>query len=168
MSISDLIIKAEQNGQLLRYIPRALRGCKRAAFLSKEAYNDINKELSAASLLGGTGYIHAALTKWVNGEYIYKGFIKRLAKPPPDIWEIKVTEPNPQWRIFFRFADKDTIIISKCYSRNTLKDKNSQAWKEAMNGCETFWNNIFGNISPFVNEDRSINYVSDKCDDFKV
>jgi hypothetical protein len=76
--------------------------------------------------LVGKAYIVAALDRWVLGEKIYgrkRGeFLDRLKPPPPDVWEIRVTVPAIQARMFGRFAEPDTLILTKFHTRAVLGD----------------------------------------------
>lgn len=167
MSINDLIATKVHEGKLVPYLP--LRGVSnRRAFLSSKVMDEINKPMSAVNAFGASGYVKAALTKWVLGEPIYKGFLKKLAEPPPGIWEIRVTQPMPQFRVFLRFAAKDTIIVSGIYSRGRVDERGSNEWSAAMNECADLWNELFEGHAYFANGTRSTEYVSEACDDFKV
>lgn len=169
MSIEDLIAAAEHDRKLFRFVPaRTRRSPRRRAFLSNAANEEIINANSALSLFRGAGFVEAALTRWVLGDPIYKGFLKRLRPPPADIWEIRVTQPTPQWRVFMRFAYADTIIVMKTYSRGLLGQEGSKAWNGAMIECEAFWKEIFATCPPFVRGDRSVEYVTENCDDFKI
>jgi hypothetical protein len=170
MSIEPLIAEAESKDKLVRFVPtRTRHAVRRRAFLSKVASEEIRSSGSAAVLFKGAGHIEAALTKWVLGERIYEGFLKRL-KPPPvaDIWEIRVVQPTPQWRVFALFACPNTLIIYRSHTRGFLDKKGSAAWKSAMKGSAQFWAEIFGTEPPYRQGDRSVDYVTENCDDFKV
>ncbi len=161
---------AEQSGKLVRFVPtRTRHKPRRRAFLSEMALDEIRNPKSAANAFRSAGYIEAALTKWVLGERIYEGFLKRL-KPPPvsDIWEIRVVEPNPKWRVFMLFACPDTIIVYRSHTRGHLGNRGSKAWMDAMKGTAQFWHETFGRIPHFDGGDRSCDYVTENCDDFRV
>ncbi len=169
MSIEDLISQAERENRLVRFMPRTRRPAKRRAFLSRVADQELRDPNNAGSILGGAGYMEAALARWVLGDPIYKGFIK-LLKPPPveNVWEIRVVEPTPAWRMFVRFAAPDTIIVSRAHTRGHLNKRGSKAWADAMRECDACWREIFGDAAPFVCGERSVGYVTENCDDFKV
>jgi hypothetical protein len=84
---------------------------------------DFDDPRSAVNLLVGKGYIAAAMTRWVSGGLVYgdnrRGrYLDRLTSPPPEIWEIRVTEPAVQGRLFGRFAEPDTLILTKFHTRS--------------------------------------------------
>src|ERR1700724_2916097 len=144
MSIKAHIAILEQGSKLRRCGPRGRHRPRRALFLASKAMKDFDDPSSAVNLLVGKGFIEAALTRWVLGNRIFgdqrKGrFLDRLHPPPPEIWEIRVTEPVVQARLFGRFAEPDTLILTNFHTRGHLKDKGSQAWGTAMADCAQAW-----------------------------
>jgi len=94
-------------------------------------------------------------------------FLFRLAPPPPEIWEIRVTEPVVQCRLLGRFAEPDTLILIKFYTRPLLGDKGSAAWAMAMNLCQSQWDQLFAGAAPF--SAASVHdYVTENCDEFPI
>lgn len=170
MSIETLIAAAERANppNLVRFVPRSRHPPKRRAFLTAQAMTDLFDPNSAPNLLGGAGYSLAALTRWTLGERIYPEYIKRLDPPPPEIWEIRVTAPRPQWRLFCLFPAMDTLIVTRCHSRSLLGRKGSAEWKRAMTDTAAQWSSLFGTAPPYANGDRSINYIAENRDDFEV
>jgi hypothetical protein len=127
---------------------------------------------SAVNLLVGRGYVEAAFTRWTLGERVYGDeaggrFLKRLAAPPPEIWEIRVTEPIVQARIFGRFACPDTFIVTASHTRQMLGRKGSQGWVAACSACVGEWNSIFAGTAPFAGVKIS-DYVTENCDEFPL
>ena len=137
---------------------------------------DATKDLTTASatiLLVGKGAIVAALDRWVLGDRVYgtkrKGeFLDRLDPPPPEIWEIRVTSPNVQARLFGRFAEPDTLILTKFHTRPFLGKRGSAAWTQAMNHCQTSWDQLFPGTAPFNHLNDIHAYVTENCDDFPI
>jgi hypothetical protein len=115
--------------------------------LGPDAQKDLLDPSSATNALVGKAYIVAALDRWVLGEKIYgkkRGeFLDRLKPPPPDVWEIRVTVPAVQARMFGRFAEPDTLILTKFHTRAMLGDKGSQGWNQAMAHCCGSWESMF-------------------------
>jgi hypothetical protein len=118
------------------------------------------------------------MARWVIGELVYadeKGkarFLKRLEPPPPEVWEIRVTEPRVQARLFGRFAEPDTFVLTKFHSRAVLRDKKKSAahdseWQVAMDNCVAQWDQLFPGVQPFSGETIHA-YVTEKCDDFPI
>lgn len=172
MSIRAHISALELDGKLVRYMPRVPHPPKRRLYLGPEAQNDLNDPRSAVNVLVGKGWIIAALDRWTLGERIYGSskrgeFLDRLDPPPSEVWEIRVTVPNVQARLFGRFAEPDTLILTKFHTRGFLGKRGSQAWKQAMHGCAKIWETHFPLISPFVGKDVHA-YITENCDDFPI
>lgn len=167
-----------ETGKLCKYPLRSRQPAKRRLFLTETALKDLEDPNSATNILGVRGFIESAMTRWVLGQRVFaddKGkprFLKRLDPPPPEIWEIRVTEPRVQARLFGRFADPDTLILTKFHSRGVLRDRKKSAahnseWQIAMKECEAAWNKLFPNIKPFSGADIHA-YVTENCDDFAI
>ena len=176
MSIRDEVQKHVATGELVAYRPRSRKPARRRLFLTKGALRELNNPNSAVRLLEGHGPIEAAMTKWVNGERIYgrwKGgvlkcaFLCRLDAPPPEVWEIRVTEPLVRWRIFGRFAAPDTLIVTEMRTRTLLGKRGSSGWTSAMADCVQAWQALFPNDVPFT-ANKSREYVTENCDDFEL
>jgi hypothetical protein len=178
MSITPSIVALEAAGRLRRYHLQSRLPAKRRLFLTESAVKDLDDPHSATNILGVRGFIESAMTRWVLGQRVYadeKGrarFLKRLDPPPPEIWEIRVIEPRVQARLFGRFAEPDTLILNKFYSRGVLRDKKKSAaqgseWQIAMAECEATWNKLFPGIAPFSGQNIHA-YVTENCDDFPI
>jgi hypothetical protein len=172
ISITATISTLEAVGKLTRYVPRGRHLPKRRLYLTVEALNDLTNPNSAVNLLVRRSYVEAALTRWTLGERVYGNrrggrFLKRLDPPPSEIWEIRVTEPTPQARLLGRFAEPDTLILTKFFTRGLLGDKGSQAWQNAMQECELSWNTLFAGTPPFSGNRIHV-YVTENCDDFPI
>ena len=172
MSIRERTTQLQTSGRLVAYVPRTRQPARRRLYLAPPARHDLISPDSATNILSGRGFIEAALTRWTSGGRIYgderRGrFLFRLEPPPPEIWEIRVTEPVVQSRLLGRFAEPDTLILAKFYTRSLLGDKGSVAWAAGMATCETTWNDLFDNTAPFAA--ASIHdYVTENCDDFPL
>jgi hypothetical protein len=77
-------------------------------------------------------------------------FLFRLDPPPPEIWEIRVTEPVVQARLLGRFAEPDTLVLVKFFTRQLLGEKGSSQWAAGMATCENIWKELFGTCVPFA------------------
>jgi hypothetical protein len=173
MSIARAIADLEAAHEIFPYRPPYTRASpRRCAYLTKEAVKDFNDPQSAVNLLCGPAYIAGALTRWVSGGLVYgdqrRGrFLVMLEPPPPDVWEVRVTEPSTQARLLGRFAAPDTLVLMRFHTRRFLGDKGSVAWNAAMAECEVQWNALFPGISPF--SAPSIHaYITENCDDFPL
>lgn len=174
MSITTIIRSLENQGLLLRYVPVRITGrAKRCLFMSPNMLSAYSNPNSAVNLLTGRGHIDAALTLWSAGDHIYDdgklkagpGFLKRLSGPPPEVWEIKVTNPTPQSRVFGRFCEPDTFVATGMFTRPFLGRKGSANWHSAMNQCVDEWSSLFVNHPPHVGS-RLAEYVTENRDDF--
>lgn len=140
--------------------------------MTAAALQIFNDPGSAINLLVGRGFVEAAFTRWTLGERVYgdkKGgrFLKRLAAPPPEIWEIRVTEPVVQARLFGRFARPDTLILTALHTRQMLGKKGSQPWFAACSACVAEWNKIFAGFAPWTGTSVG-DYVTENCDEFPL
>jgi hypothetical protein len=171
MSTQDEIKELEAAGKLVRYLPRGPRVAKRRLFLGPDAQKDLTDPASATNSLVGKAFILAALERWVLGDNIYgkkRGeFLDRLDPPPQDIWEIRVTPPSIQARLFGRFAEPDTLILTKFHTRSMLGNKGSQGWIQAMTACEQCWSTLFPDI-PCFTASSVRSYVTENCDDYPI
>lgn len=177
MSIVDEIASAEASGKLIRFAPKSRRPLVRRLFLAQEAFKDLDDPQSATNIMTGRGHIIAALERWVRGGQIYadngKGrFLKRLDGPPPEIWEIRVTQPVVNARLFGRFAYASTLILTNFHTRPYLgpkyvKGKPSAKWIKAMESCEDSWNNLFPCTPPMAGNTVHA-YITENCDDFHL
>lgn len=172
MSIQVTIVRLEAAGKLVRYTPRTRQPPRRRLYLAPLALNDLNNPQSATNILTGRGYIEASLTRWTSGGRVYgdekRGrFLFRLDPPPPEIWEIRVTEPVVQARLLGRFAEPDTLVLVKFFTRQLLGEKGSSQWAAGMATCENIWKELFGTCVPFAGQSIS-DYVKENCDDFPI
>lgn len=172
MSIIDDIAVHEQTGALTRFEPRTRRPLRRCLFLTAEALRDLNDANSATNLLVGRGRIIAALERWVRGERVYAygnngTFLKRLKPPPHEVWEMKITEPIVQARLFCRFAYPNTLIMTRFHTRQMLGRRGSGQWEAAMRACEESWNQLFPSLAPF-SANSPHEYITENCDDFDL
>lgn len=172
MSIESALVSLQGADVLVPYMPqRTRRPARRRLFLTSKACRTLVNPESATNILCGRGPIEAAFTKWVLGDRVYgdryRRFIRDLCPPPPEVWEIRVTEPIVQVRIIGRFPEPDTFIATELYTRNFLGDKGSQAWSEAMQDCEAQWNSFSPVLPVFCG--RSIHdYIQENCDDIPI
>jgi hypothetical protein len=176
MSSHTRIVALVNVKELAPYRPREQRPARRRLFLTREPTRRLNDPNSAVCLLVGRGFIEAALARWVLGGLVWRrrsrdkwvgGFLCRLTQPPPEIWEIRVTEPSVQARLIGRFAAPDTLVITGMYTRGMLGKKGSLGWRNAMAECETVWTRLFPSQQPFVGSTIH-DYVTENCDDFEL
>ena len=173
MSIRDRLIELEALDPpgAVRFVPTGRRPPLRRLFLVDKAIKDFNDPASAVNLLAGHGFVESAMARWTLGDLVYgdkrKGrFLSRLDPPPPEVWEMRVTEPTVQARLFGRFGEPDTLILSRFHTRPMLGDK-GPAWDQAMAETVSCWNRLFPNDPPFSGPDIH-SYVTENCDVFPI
>lgn len=151
-------------------MPESRHPPKRRLYLVGDAINDFQSENSATNLLSSKGVIAAAMSRWVLGGLVYgdskRGlFLDRLDPPPDEVWEVRVTEPNVQVRLFGRFCEQDTLVLTNFHTRNFLGRYGSAAWKTAMNSSVTQWAKTG---LPLLKGTKVGDYVSENFDDFPI
>ena len=176
MSIAGTLSALEAEGKLMRYIPASTRRRPaRRLNLTEQAHKDRADPNSPVNLLmgsSGRGSVEAALMLWSLGDQVYGtdegkcSFLCRLEPPPREIWDIRVTAPVPQARLFGRFIEPNTLILTNFHTRDFLGRKGSSNWAYAMNTCEATWKTLFGDAL-FVSENIR-EYVTENCDDFCI
>ena len=172
MSITELLRGLRDADMLFPYLPvRTSKPARRRLFLTAHSEEQRTNPNSATNLLCGRGSIEAALNRWVLGERVYgdrKGrYLANLEPPPPEIWEIRVTEPTAQARLFGRFAEPDTLILTGFHTRRLLGDKGSQEWSDAMQDCVRQWEAFLAAL-PIFSGSTIHEYVTENCDDFPI
>lgn len=164
-----------QNGLVKRFVPRSRRKAQRRLYLTANAEAELTGQYSAIGLLSLRGEIEVAMTHWTLGELVYADddgnpkFLKRLEGPPPEIWNIRVTESDVQARLFCRFLEPNALIVTKIVPRSDLSQGgkySAKKWNKAMNDCLNDWNAL-GLTEPYSGETIR-DYVWEKCDDFPI
>ena len=170
---TQVALKALQDAKVLfAYRPTRTRlRARRRLFLTAGAEHQRIDPQSATNMLCGKGYVHAALDRWVLGNRIFGDrklrHLSDLCPPPPEVWEIRVIEPRPQARLFGRFVEPDTLILTAFHTRDHLGNKGSQAWTYAMQDCVNQWDAFAPALLPF-SADSILQYVTENCDDFPI
>ncbi len=172
MSIANEIYGLECAGKIHRVEVRSRHTLKRRLYLTSAAKRDHDNDHSPVNFLTGRGFVEAAFSRWVTGGQIYasdsgrKGkFLKELDPPPPDIWEIRLTEPAVQARLIGSFAEPDTLILTGLHTRQHLGKRGSANWDAAIKNCEESW---AGLGLPRFHADTIHKYVTENCDDFPL
>jgi hypothetical protein len=117
MSIHDEISRREEEGLLVRVVPR-IQGAPelRAIYVTDVVYREI---FSAPGEPANPrmALLHADLDRFISGMEITVGgryhktaYMKCLEPERDEIWEIRSVDPDPQFRLFGRFADTDLFI----------------------------------------------------------
>jgi hypothetical protein len=171
-SIAGRLAGLEAMGRLVRFRPVSRFPAQRLLYLAEQAIRDFNDRCTAVNILVGAGAIEAAMVRWVLGGLIYGNgrrglFLDRLEPPPPEVWEIRVIEHNPQARLIGRFAQPDTLVLTALHTRGHLGKRTSRAWTDAMTSCVASWERLFPGMPPF-NGPTIHDYVSENCHDFPI
>lgn len=122
----------------------------RALYLTPAVLKELNDAKSAVNHHGVRADCIRVMERWVSGGNIpvsmsgsgRGAILARLDPPPADIWELRITEPNVQFRAFGQFVAKDVLIVTALQPRGTLLTKKlrsrrtrSATWTAAMYGC---------------------------------
>jgi hypothetical protein len=160
---------------VLRYKPKGNRAARRCLFLATDILKEYDNDTSACVSLAGRGPIKSVFEHWTLGQRIYgrkeKGkfvrgaFMCPLDPPPPDIWEIRVTQPTNQVRIFGLFTAPNHFLATNMHTRRFLDE--DAGWAEAMKRSAEIWNGLFPNSQPFRGTTVH-DYITEKCDDFPI
>lgn len=175
MSTVNLIVSLESSNKIVRHRPDGNRKAKRCLFLSEAAAREYNNDQCAAILLAKRGPLKNALDHWVLGRCVWgresrriftEGrFLKPLRPPPDHIWEIKITEPVVQVRLFGLFIERDMFLVTNFHTRGFLDQDDN--WTKAMTESADQWSALFGNQKPHVGTTIG-DYVSENYDDFPI
>jgi len=80
---------------------------------------------------------------------------------------MRITEPIVRARLFVRFAEPDTLILTSMRTRGVLGARGSPGWASEMRACAKAWQELFPDHAPFTA--TSIHeYVTEDCDDFEI
>lgn len=172
MSISVLLQQLETEQKLCRFVAKSRRKSQRRLYLSDGACREFNDANSAVNLLTGQGYLKAAFTRWVLGDRVFgldgkPRFLKELDPPPPDIWEIRITEPAVQARLLGAFIEQDTLVLLRLRTRGALGKKGGEGWTSEMKGCASDWATLFPGV-PRLHADNVSDYIGENFDGFKL
>jgi hypothetical protein len=106
-------------------------------------------------------FVRQTLGRFVKGEFIDNMFyMKRLARPPDEVWEIRVTTASPQARVFGAFAGPDCFVCLHPVPRDWLSAEKRKPWPVALNEARDRWKELFGNAPPFTST-RFEDYVTE-------
>lgn len=172
MSIYERLSEAEEQGTIIRY-RRAPIEEKRALYVTASFFRELSHPGSAIDFFGQKFSVSALFTRWLNGSPLsirlhdraFQAELARLEPPPEEIWEMRITVPRPQLRVFGRFAERDVFVAMFAINRDRLgrafsaNGRKNQSWQGAMYECEAIWNGILGGAEPFRGQSAS-DYVS--------
>jgi hypothetical protein len=175
MSTAVALTHLEAAGLLRRFVARSRRPSLRRLYLTRHAWDQATNPRSSIGLFGLLGEVEAAMAHWTLGDLVYAdgrgepSFLKRLEEPPPEVWNIRVTQPRTQVRLFGRFVEPDALIVTHAVLRGDLSRKGRRSpkkWTAVMNACVASWNGL-GLGAPFAGASVHA-YVTENCDDFSL
>lgn len=173
MSIHEMLETLEEEGHLIVYPAPPGRPMRRRLYLAAGLYREMGDHRSGLKFFGQMPAVQAVFKRWVCGDSVsmrlndngHEALLARLKPPPEDIWELRVTEPKPQLRIFACFAATDILVGMSAVNRDRLgrafarSGRQSKLWTEAMYGCQAEWRRLFGGAAAFRGR-QARDYVS--------
>jgi len=78
--------------------------------------------------------------------------IGRLDPVEDEVWDLRSQKPKPALRAFFRFAEKDILVVLTCsprsvpvswLSRLPLLGRETREWRRAIVECRSEWRKLF-------------------------
>jgi len=83
----------------------------------------------------------------------------RLDPADAEVWEIRIYERNPQWRLFGRFATTDVFVVLR---GPILRKEVTGRFDQMINECHLEWRSLFGSSNPpnFIGSNRLHDYIS--------
>jgi hypothetical protein len=158
----------ESEGRL-RQLPHTLYGLRtpRLIYLVKEAFDDLAGPWPGDPIQAGRmGLLRADLDRFLEEDWIIVGhrhsrhaYMKRLDPGRDEVWEIRSRDPDPELRVFGRFAETDVFIGTRILNRDYLGDENSRQWRDEIVRCGIDWRNLFHPYPPLMNR-RLHEYIS--------
>ncbi|RWC61515.1 hypothetical protein [Mesorhizobium sp.] len=145
--LNGLVSKGSLHSFMVHHPLRPMR----ALYFTPAVFKELNDPASTVNYHGVRADCLRVMERWVSGGSIAmsmsgsgKGAVlARLDPPPPDAWELRITEPNVQFRLFCQFVEKDVLVATHMRPRGTLLGKKmrsgktrSSAWTGAMWDCK--------------------------------
>jgi hypothetical protein len=175
MSIKAHLKSLEGAGKITRFAAPVPFSSRRALYLAPELMKELTNPSSHVNFHKAAADCERMMERWVKGDPMNislggpgrGSMLARLDPPPSDVWELRVTDPRPQFRIFCQFAGPDILIATSVENRNLLGEKargrkRSDAWSKAMYGCTEKCGELLAPFKPF-SSDNAADYVTEKC-----
>jgi hypothetical protein len=142
-------------------------------YLVKEAYEEVMGPWPDPLKARRMGGLRADLDRFLEEAWIIVGrrrsrhaYMKRLDPGRDEVWEIRSRDPQPEMRVFGRFAECDVFVGTRCVDRDYLGKENSREWRDEIIRCATDWRNLFFPYQPLT--DRPLNdYISSNVIDHR-
>lgn len=167
MSILDEIEKQRQDGRLSLLEPLGPRAHlvpmshRRTLYVTRDLQNYFETPTRESMA------IYADLNDFILGRDLNVALkldhkncrMARLDPARNDVWEIRIYERNPQWRLFGRFAHTDIFValLGPVLRRDVI----GSGFAKAVNQCLEAWRQLFGVNSPTIIGSNNIyDYIS--------
>lgn len=83
----------------------------------------------------------------------------RLNHPDDEVWEIRILDTEPQWRLFGRFAVRDTFVaLIGPIDHDEVSD--DEDFEEVKAHCKAEWDRLFGLPNRPVRGKKIYDYIS--------
>lgn len=132
----------EASGELKLWRPIDVgQGIKRCLYLSKAADAALQQFAAQEGVHRAAGLLQD-LNRFSSGRMLrLPDDLKRLYAPPPEIWELRMRQPKPQFRLIGGFYSLDTLIVVGAMPRDALAARG--AWRQAMAAADREWSRLF-------------------------
>jgi hypothetical protein len=150
----------ESEGRLVQ-LPHTFLGLRtpRLIYLVRKVFEDLMGPWAGdPSRSTQVGMLRADLDRFLEESLIIVGhrrsrhaYMKRLDPGRDEVWEIRSRDPQPEFRLFGRFAETDVFVGTRCLDRDYLGAENSREWRDEMVRCGTDWRNLFSPYRPLTN-----------------
>lgn len=164
MSI-DVEIKARVgDGSLVEFQPSPGIGPYRPVFLLPEINARIISPWSDIEEDSDMQFVQAALDNFVGGFSVTATFkktpktqLRRLSvkqRKQPKVWEVRINDPKPPYRLIGLFADQDTFVGTELTTREDID------FEFEIKRANSIWNRLFSSHEPVVSENIN-EYIAD-------
>lgn len=170
MSIEDQLVAREKDGSIHAFKPPKGFKAKRALYISTPVLREITGPNTNVAFHKCKMDIERVFDSWVKGDEFRvsatgagKGAtLAKLDPPPEGVWELRITEPKTQFRVFCQFAKKDVLVATGIENRGILGNKYTAngkfavQWQRVMHGSNNAWNGLFSSCAPAVTTDLNL------------
>ena len=117
------IIRDRESERRIEQLPHVFLGTRtpRVIYLVKDVFDQIMGPWPDPSIATCMGILRADLDRFLENGRIIAGhrrsrhaYMKRLDPGRDEVWEIRSRDPEPELRVFGRFAETDVFIGTAC------------------------------------------------------
>jgi hypothetical protein len=170
MSIEGQLVARETDGSIYAFKPPKGFKAKRALYLSIPVLREITGTNTNVAFHKCKMDIERVFDSWVKGDEIRvstkgsgKGATLAKLDPPPDgVWELRITEPRVQFRVFCQFAKKDFLVATAIENRGVLGNKYTangkfaREWQRVLQHSNKEWGRLFPTFDPLSTPDLNL------------